>query len=165
MADETKTWQEKADAFKTLLQPNGVYMQIVYQSDGHHDCEPIPIPYKLDHDQYPFVVEAPTGMSNPKFDWSVDNHGWHETDTQAQGERIAALETTTQQTTEQVKALQEAHETTVQSSKTLDSKMDNMTKLLVQSTANQAKLMAAVNSLAEKSTGTTGSTNAEGGDK
>jgi hypothetical protein len=48
MADETKTWQEKADAFKTLLQPNGIYAQIVYQSDSHHDCEPIPIPYKLD---------------------------------------------------------------------------------------------------------------------
>ncbi|MCH3904131.1 MAG: hypothetical protein LKE17_00040 [Lactobacillus sp.] len=164
MADETKTWQEKADAFKTLLQPNGIYAQIVYQSDSHHDCEPIPIPYKLDGDQYPFVVEAPTGMNHPKFDWSVDNHGWHETDANAQGERIAALETTAQQTTEQVKALQEAHETTVQSSKTLDSKMDNMTKLLVQSNANQAKLMAVVNSLTQKSTGTTDSTD-KGGDK
>jgi hypothetical protein len=42
--------------------------------------------------------------------------------------------------------------------------MDNMTKLLVQSNANQAKLMAVVNSLTQKSTGTTDSTD-KGGDK
>jgi hypothetical protein len=164
MADETKTWQEKADAFKTLLQPSGIYVQIVYQSDSHHDCEPVPIPYQLDHDQYPFVVEAPTGMNHPKFDWSVDNHGWHETSADAQGERIAALETAAKQTTEQVKALQQAHTATVQSSETLDKKMDNMAKLLVQSNANQAKLMAMVNSLTQKSTSTTDSAT-EGGDK
>lgn len=149
MADENEqmTWQEKADALKVLLKPNGMYVQIVYQSDDDHDCEPIPIPYELDHDKYPMVVEAPTGMNHPKFEWGVDHHGWHEAEAQAQGERIKTLEDTTKNLSTNVKQLQQDNTKTVQANEASTKQITNMAKLVVQSNANQAQMMSTINKM------------------
>lgn len=87
------TLEEKKKALEVQL-AGGQFGQIVYLSGrigaGDYDCEPVLIPFKLDYSQYPFVIEAPEGLTNPKFNWSTMT--WDEQDENALAYRLSQAE-------------------------------------------------------------------------
>lgn len=45
-------------------------LNLYYLSNNNFDCVPVLVPIKLDYNQFPFVVDAPEGMNEPKYDWT-----------------------------------------------------------------------------------------------
>lgn len=100
MANETQTtapaqptepdWQKKADELSKRIDGN-LFVQLAYRSDPLHSCEPVLLSEKQTQDIYPIVVEVPTGMINPKFNWHSSK--WEETDSAAMATQLNNLTT------------------------------------------------------------------------
>lgn len=91
MTENTKneTWQETTDRYAKLIDEKTNYKQLVYQSDNRHNCRPIILPDKINANDYPYVIEAPVGMTNPKYNW--DKNIWEDLDVENQAETLAGL--------------------------------------------------------------------------
>lgn len=145
-------WEETANSIKPMIDDNSLWKQIGYISNSSVDCEPILLSAKYENNVYPIVVEAPTGLNNPKYDWT--KHMWVDQDATSNSERLTNTENSLKSVAEQAKAAVDASEK-VQQALTNISKgqNDQMAQL-----ANMLKLLAPV--LAKENTTTGGATNA-----
>ncbi len=123
-------WQDDLKEQEKLVDETGFFKQIVYVSNDQFDCLPIPIPAKLNADfAFPFVAEEPTGMNNPKYDWT--KHMWVDQDATSNSVRLTNAE----------KAIQSAQEqatSATNENKDLKNSLDNISK----SQTEQSKQMA-----------------------
>ena len=124
-------------------------MNNYYISNDDVACKPIYTTLELDHDSWPIVVTAPSAdLKAPKYDWK--NHAWVENAAESQGQRITALEDTQKSLDESVQKLTQDHSAAVQTSNQLSTKLDGLQQLVVQSNANTAKIMSAINAMNAK---------------
>ena len=123
-------WQDDLKEQEKLVDETGFFKQIVYVSNDQFDCLPIPIPAKLNADfAFPFVAEEPTGMNNPKYDWT--KHVWVDQDAANTSFRLTNAE----------KAIQTAQEqaaSATNENKDLKNSLDDIAK----SQTEQSKQMA-----------------------
>ena len=128
-------------------------MNNYYISNDDVACKPIYTTLELNHESWPIVVTAPSAdLKSPKYDWK--NHAWVENAAESQGQRITALEDAQKSLDESVKKLAQDHTQTVQANNQLSTKLDGLQQLVVQSNANTAKIMSALNSMNAKKEGT-----------
>lgn len=86
-------WQRKADKLKKGIE-EGLGVQIVFDAPQNGGCEPRLSSTKVTRDNYPTVIEEPTGLICPQFNWfSSDStkRGWFEAAPAAQGQKIEEL--------------------------------------------------------------------------
>lgn len=123
-------WQDDLKEQEKLVDETGYFKQIVYVSNDQFDCLPIPIPAKLNAEfAFPFVAEEPTGMNNPKYDWT--KHVWVDQDAASTSVRLTNAE----------KAIQTAQEqaaSATNENKDLKNSLDDIAK----SQTEQSKQMA-----------------------
>lgn len=123
-------WQDDLKEQEKLVDETGYFKQIVYVSNDQFNCLPIPIPAKLNADfAFPFVAEEPTGMNNPKYDWT--KHMWVDQDAASTSMRLTNAE----------KAIQTAQEqaaSATNENKDLKNSLDDIAK----SQTEQSKQMA-----------------------
>ena len=123
-------WQDDLKEQEKLVDETGYFKQIVYVSNDQFDCLPIPIPAKLNADfAFPFIAEEPTGMNNPKYDWT--KHVWVDQDAASASVRLTNAE----------KAIQTAQEqaaSATNENKDLKNSLDDIAK----SQTEQSKQMA-----------------------
>lgn len=123
-------WQDDLKEQEKLVDETGFFKQIVYVSNDQFDCLPIPIPAKLNADfAFPFIAEEPTGMNNPKYDWT--KHMWVDQDATSNSVRLTNAE----------KAIQTAQEqaaSATNENKDLKNSLDDIAK----SQTEQSKQMA-----------------------
>lgn len=86
---ENETWKETADRYAKLIDEKTNYKQLVYQSDNRHNCRPVILPDKINVNDYPYVIEAPVGMTNPRYNW--DKNIWEDLDVESQAGTLAGL--------------------------------------------------------------------------
>lgn len=86
---ENETWKETADRYAKLIDEKTNYKQLVYQSDNRHNCRPVILPDKINVNDYPYVIEAPVGMTNPRYNW--DKNIWEDLDVESQAGALAGL--------------------------------------------------------------------------
>lgn len=81
--------EQKTAELQKEITENSMWKQIGYISNSDTDCEPILLAEKHDITTYPIVIEAPTGLKCPKYDWTA--HSWIENDQNNQGKQLADL--------------------------------------------------------------------------
>ncbi|MCO6528585.1 MAG: hypothetical protein J6565_07350 [Lactobacillus sp.] len=81
--------EQKTAELQKEITENSMWKQIGYISNSDTDCEPILLAEKHEITTYPIVVEAPTGLKSPKYDWTA--HSWIENDPNSQGKQLADL--------------------------------------------------------------------------
>lgn len=86
---ENETWKETADRYAKLIDEKTNYKQLVYQSDNRHNCRPVILPDKINVNDYPYVIEAPVGMTNPRYNWNKNI--WEDLDVESQAGTLAGL--------------------------------------------------------------------------
>lgn len=86
---ENETWKETTDRYAKLIDEKTNYKQLVYQSDNRHNCRPVILPDKINVNDYPYVIEAPVGMTNPRYNW--DKNIWEDLDVESQAGTLAGL--------------------------------------------------------------------------
>ncbi|RMC47736.1 hypothetical protein [Lactobacillus sp. ESL0225] len=101
MTDLEQQIQDK----QKLLDENGMWQQMGYLSNDEIDCEPILLFKKHDVAPFPIVLEAPTGLKCPKYDWN--QYKWVENDPNSQGAQITALKEQLDTTKQTLTAVQE----------------------------------------------------------
>lgn len=102
-------WQETADNIKPMINENSIWKQIGYMSNSDFDCEPILLSKKHDNDFYPIVIEKPTGLNNPKYDWT--KHVWVDQDATSNSVRLTNAEKAIQSAQEQAKTVSAENQT------------------------------------------------------
>lgn len=123
-------WQDDLKEQEKLVDETGFFKQIVYVSNDQFDCLPIPIPAKLNADfAFPFVAEEPTGMNNPKYDWT--KHVWVDQDATSNSVRLTNAEKAIQTAQEQAASV-------TNENKDLKNSLDDIAK----SQTEQSKQMA-----------------------
>lgn len=135
MADEVNVnqipeWERKETILQKILDDsNGFYKQIVYVSNDKHDCSPELTTDKMESNEYPHVVERPTGITHPKYEWTRPAH-WVEANAQSQGARISSLETDVQSLS---KTAQNLQKTAQEQASTQQQSETNMKQIQMQS--------------------------------
>lgn len=126
-------WQDDLKEQEKLVDETGYFKQIVYVSNDQFDCLPIPIPAKLNADfAFPFVAEEPTGMNNPKYDWT--KHVWVDQDAASTSVRLTNAE----------KAIQTAQEqaaSATNENKDLKNSLDDIAKNQTEQSKQMAQML------------------------
>lgn len=126
-------WQDDLKKQEKLVDETGYFKQIVYVSNDQFDCLPIPIPAKLNADfAFPFVAEEPTGMNNPKYDWT--KHVWVDQDAASTSVRLTNAE----------KAIQTAQEqaaSATNENKDLKNSLDDIAKNQTEQSKQMAQML------------------------
>ncbi len=126
-------WQDDLKEQEKLVDETGFFKQIVYVSNDQFDCLPIPIPAKLNADfAFPFVAEEPTGMNNPKYDWT--KHVWVDQDAASTSVRLTNAE----------KAIQTAQEqaaSATNENKDLKNSLDDIAKNQTEQSKQMAQML------------------------
>lgn len=143
-------WEKTADNIKPMINDNSIWKQIGYKSNNEVDCEPILLTKKQEENIYPIVVEAPTGLSNPKYIW--EKHMWVDQDATSNSVRLNNVEKAVQLAQEQTKTVSTENQTLKDSLSNIERGQKDQTQTL----ANVVQMMAPL--LAPKTDG--GSTNA-----
>lgn len=157
--DTEPDWFKKTNELKEEIGANSEWKQIAYLSNDQEDCEVIQLSEKHDATLYPVVLEEPTGLVHPKYDWSKSE--WIEQDTQSQGYRLNQAE-------EKITNLQNSYDNSVKSEAdkdetiaTLQNQVKQNQMFAAQTTdalstfgTNMNKLANAVNKLTDTSTDT-----------
>lgn len=102
-------WEDTANEIKSMINDNSIWKQIGYISNNDVDCEPILLSKKHDNDFYPVVIEAPTGLNNPKYDWT--KHVWVDQDATSNSVRLTNAEKAIQSAQEQAKTISTENQT------------------------------------------------------
>lgn len=75
MADKPE-WQKQEEEQIEKAKAEGKGGQIVYVSDNSFNCFPVISYVPLKQNRYPFVITAPVGMQDPKYNWYTC--GWED---------------------------------------------------------------------------------------
>lgn len=139
---------EKEKQVDEIIANNPLYVQRVYLSNEAHPCEPVPVTFTMEKDEYPFVKEAPE-HDKMMYDWS--KFTWVDQDPKAQGARIVKLEEAQDEVLKTVKDLKQANEENIKDNSALT---ETLSKLQASITAsnnanadNNAKLIEMMSTL------------------
>ena len=133
-------WQDDLKQQEKLVDETGYFKQIVYVSNDQFDCLPIPIPAKLNADfAFPFVAEEPTGMNNPKYDWT--KHMWVDQDAANTSVRLTNAEKAIQTAQEQAKTISTENQTLKDSLSNIEKGQKDQTQTLAQVVQMMAPLL------------------------
>lgn len=105
MTDLEQQIQDK----QKLLDESGIWQQMGYLSNDEIDCEPILLFHKHDVAPFPIVLEAPTGLKRPKYDWN--HYMWVENDPNSQGKQLTDLKEQLDTAKQTITAVQEQQTT------------------------------------------------------
>ena len=117
MTEETANWQDIANERKKLISDDGLWHQIGYVSNDDVDCEPILLSTKHDVDVWPIVVTEPSGLNNPKYDWT--KHQWIEQDAASNSVRLKEVE-------QKIDSVQQATTSVTQDNNALQQSLTNI---------------------------------------
>ena len=143
--EEDKNWQDKANEMKKQV-GNGLFVQLAYRSDEKHDCEPVLLSEKQDFNRFPIVVDVPTGLTSPKFNWSTGK--WVENTTAGLANQLVEVK-------ENVEKIQKQQEQAAKEKSESSAKNDQLTKLVTIMTGQLGTLTAEIKSLKAAQTTTT----------
>lgn len=73
---EKPEWQKQEEEQIEKAKSEGKGGQIVYVSDNSFNCFPVISYVPLKQNKYPFVITAPVGMQDPKYNWYTC--GWED---------------------------------------------------------------------------------------
>lgn len=73
---EKPEWQKQEEEQIAKAKAEGKGGQIVYVSDNSFNCFPVISYVPLKQNKYPFVITAPVGMQDPKYNWYTC--GWED---------------------------------------------------------------------------------------
>lgn len=73
---EKPEWQKQEEEQIEKAKAEGKGGQIVYVSDNSFNCYPVISYVPLKQNRYPFVITAPVGMQDPKYNWYTC--GWED---------------------------------------------------------------------------------------
>lgn len=139
---------EKEKQVDEIIANNPLYVQRVYLSNEAHPCEPVPVTFTMEKDEYPFVKEAPE-HDNMVYDWS--KFTWVDQDPKAQGARLAKLEEAQDEVVKTVKDLKQANEESMKDNseltKTLSELQASITASNKANADNNAKLIEMMSTL------------------
>lgn len=145
---EQINWQERELEAKTYIKDNPLYSQIVYISNDTDNCFPIPF-HSLDSNSYPYVVERPTGIDNPKFNWKTLQ--WEELSSGSQASKLNKLANDI--ATLESKSNKENSELTKQ--------LENLEKITSTNTEASAQIIQMLSAISAKINATEGGSNDE----
>lgn len=117
MTEETANWQYLANERKKLISDDGLWHQIGYVSNDDVDCEPILLSTKHDVDVWPIVATEPSGLNNPKYDWT--KHQWIEQDAASNSVRLKEVE-------QKIDSVQQATTSVTQDNNALQQSLTNI---------------------------------------
>lgn len=149
MTEETANWQYLANERKKLISDDGLWHQIGYVSNDDVDCEPILLSTKHDVDVWPIVVTEPSGLNNPKYDWT--KHQWIEQDAASNSVRLKEVE-------QKIDSVQQATTSVTQDNNALQQSLDGISKGQQAQSQQLAQLLQLVAPMVAKNGG--GATNA-----
>lgn len=144
MAEETANWQDIANERKKLISDDGLWHQIGYVSNDDVDCEPILLSREHTQDFYPVILEEPTGLNNPKYDWN--RHQWIEQDAASNSVRLKEVE-------QRIDNVQQATTTVSQDNNALQQSLDGISKGQQAQSQQLAKLLQLVAPIVAKDGG------------
>lgn len=142
--EQKPAWQAKADELKNRIDGT-LFVQLAYRSDNNHKCEPVLLSEKQVGNIFPIVVDAPTGLTDPVFDYS--RNVWIENSTAGQARQIANL-------TQEVAKIKNDQEEATEAKAQDDKKADQALKLMTMISAQMGVLNAKVEKLTQPATTT-----------
>lgn len=144
-------WQDTANDLTKQIDENSIWKQIGYMSNNDVDCEPILLSQKHDNDFYPIIIEKPTGLNNPKYDWT--KHVWVDQDATSNSVRLTNAEKAIQSAQEQAKTVSAENQT-------LKDNLDSIIKGQKDQTQTLAQVVQMMAPLLTPKTNNGGNTNA-----
>ena len=123
-------WQDTANDLTKQIDENSIWKQIGYMSNNDVDCEPILLSKKHNNDFYPVVIEAPTDLNNPKYDWT--KHVWVDQDAANTSVRLTNAEKAIQTAQEQAKTISTENQTLKDSLSNIEKGQKDQTQTLAQ---------------------------------
>lgn len=139
-------WEKTADNIKPMINENSLWKQIGYKSNNEVDCEPILLTKKQEENIYPIVVEAPTGMNNPKYDWT--KHIWVDQDAASTSLRLTNAE-------KAIQATQEQAASATNENKDLKNSLDDIAKNQIEQSKQMAEMLQLLAPVVAKTGGDT----------
>lgn len=140
--------EQKTAELQKEINENSIWKQIGYISNSDTDCEPILLAEKHEITTYPIVVEAPTGLKCPKYDWTA--HSWIENDQNNQGKQLADLKAQLATAKQTITTLQEQQTTVSKETNGALDKIQQTQEKQAEATAQLLQMLAPI--LAGKST-------------
>lgn len=132
-------WEDTATELSKEINENSLWKQVGYISNSDVDCEPILLSKKHDNDFYPIVIEAPTGLNNPKYDWT--KHVWVDQDATSNSVRLTNAEKAIQTAQEQAKTISTENQTLKDSLSNIEKGQKDQTQTLAQMLQMMAPLL------------------------
>lgn len=132
-------WEETANELNKEITDNSMWKQIGYISKDNVDCEPILLSSKHEENIYPIVVETPTGLNNPKYDWA--KHMWVDQDATSNSVRLIQTEKALETVQNQAEAVSKENEALKDSLNSLVKGQNDQTKTLAQVVQMMAPLL------------------------
>lgn len=135
-------WQVKADEQAKRIDGT-LFVQLAYRSDAQHKCEPVLLSEKQTANIYPIVVDAPTGLTDPIFDYGKNI--WFEGSIAGQARQIATLSAN-------VAKIKDYQETEAKNKQADDKKNDQAIKLMTMISTQMGILNAKVDKISKSAT-------------
>lgn len=134
------SWQDKMAEKQKILDESGLWAQMGFISNNKIDCEPVLLFKKHDNNFFPIVIEAPTGLSNPKYSW--EKHMWVDQDATSNSVRLNNVEKAVQSAQEQAKSVSTENQTLKDSLSNIEKGQKDQTQTLAQVVQMMAPLLA-----------------------
>lgn len=135
-------WQVKANELAKRIDGT-LFVQLAYRSDAQHKCEPVLLSEKQTANIYPIVVDAPTGLTDPIFDYGKNI--WFEGSIAGQARQIATLSAN-------VAKIKDYQENEAKNKQVDDKKNDQAIKLMTMISTQMGILNAKVDKISKSAT-------------
>ena len=134
--------EQKTAELQKEITENSMWKQIGYISNSDTDCEPILLAEKHDITTYPIVIEAPTGLKCPKYDWTA--HSWIENDQNNQGKQLADLKAQLDTAKQTITTIQEQQNSVSKETNGAIDKIQEAQEKLAEATAQLLQMVAPI---------------------
>lgn len=135
-------WQVKANELAKRIDGT-LFVQLAYRSDEQHKCEPVLLSEKQTANIYPIVADAPTGLTDPIFDYG--KNVWIENSTKGIATLVAGLSA-------DVDKIKDYQETEAKNKQVDDKKNDQAIKLMTMISTQMGILNAKVDKISKSAT-------------
>lgn len=153
-------WQRKADKLKQAI-AEGLGKQVVYDCPQNGGCEPRLSTIEIKTDDYPTVIEEPTGFINPSYNWFGEKRGYFEYAPAAQGQKIEELTDDLRKVAQDQKQIKQEQENADKEKQATDKKNDQALKLMTMISTQMGILNAKVDKLSKPEDTNANKTNPE----
>ena len=140
--EQKPEWKVKADELAKRIDGT-LFVQLAYRSDAQHKCEPVLLSEKQTANIYPIVIDAPTGLTDPIFDYGKNI--WFEGSIAGQARQIATLSAN-------VAKIKDYQETEAKNKQVDDKKNDQAIKLMTMISTQMGILNAKVDKISKSAT-------------